>query len=368
MKQTLATRLLMVLCSLPVFLLSGCIEETVKEAPVASALFYPPLPNPPRIQYLASFSGASDLAEAPGAFGKFILGNDVEDKEGIKKPYGVDMFANRIYATDTRGAGYVVFDLEKQSYKTVVGSMGGALPKPINITIDDDGTKYITDTSRNQIVKFDADDHFVEAFGVEQQFKPGDVVVAGDRLYVADLDHHNIHVLDKGTGKALSTFSKVGATEGSLYYPTNLAVGPDNLLYVSDTGNFRVQAFTLDGKFVKSIGSVGTGLGHFARPKGISVDRDGRLYVVDAAFENIQVFNKEGKLLLFFGEPAANHRAGLDLPTDLNINYEGAAIFQKYADPKFKLEYVILVANQFGRNKITVFGYGRMEGMDYSVE
>ena len=40
-------------------------------------------------------------------------------------------------------------------------------------------------------------------------------------------------------------------------------------------------------------------------------------------------------------------------------------LFQKYADPKFKLEYVIAVASQFGPHKVSVYGYGKMEGMEY---
>ena len=45
----------------------------------------------------------------------------------------------------------------------------------------------------------------------------------------------------------------------------------------------------------------------------------------------------------------------------------GERIAGQLADPGFKIEYVILVANQFGRAKLNVFGFGKMAGMDYSV-
>jgi hypothetical protein len=57
----------------------------------------------------------------------------------------------------------------------------------------------------------------------------------------------------------------------------------------------------------------------------------------------------------------------LNLPTVVVIDYDNVALFQKYADPKFKLEYVILVANQFGASKVNAYGFGHMEGVDYSV-
>ncbi len=358
---------LVTICVVAVLTLVGCVDAPKKKTEEVSAtLFYPPLPNAPRIQYLTSFSSSKDLVAPVGSFGEFILGDETEDPNGVKKPYGVAMYGHKIFVADTRGNGYAVFDLDKKRYDFVHGSGGGAMLKPINITIDKDGTKYITDTNKDQILVFDARDNFVRAYGVEGQFKPGDTAIVGNKLYVTDLKHHNIQVLDKATGKVLNTIGKVGSKEGDMYFPTNLAVGPNGHLYVSDTGNFRVQEFTQSGKVVRSFGSVGTGLGHFARPKGVALDRKGRVYVVDAAFENVQMLDPDGRLLLFFGEPGANHPAGLDLPTDITLDYASAAYFQRYAEPNFKLEYVILIANQFGRTKVNVFGFGQMAGMDYS--
>jgi hypothetical protein len=86
--------------------------------------------------------------------------------------------------------------------------------------------------------------------------------------------------------------------------------------------------------------------------------------VVDAAFENVQVINNQGKLLMFFGKPG-DKPANINLPADVAINYDSVKLFQPYADPKFKLEYVILVTSQYGVNKINIFGFGHMEGMEY---
>ena len=174
-----------------------------------------------------------------------------------------------------------------------------------------------------------------------------------------------IQVLDKNSGETLNKIGRVGSKEGEFFFPTNVALGPDNHLYVTDTGNFRVQKFTLDGVFVKSIGSIGSGLGKFARPKGLTLDKNGNLYVVDAAFENIQVINNKGKLLMFFGQPGGNP-ADINLPADVSIDYDNLKYFQSYVHPKFKLEYVILVTSQYGANRINIFGFGHMEGMDYS--
>ena len=345
-------------------LLASCAAPAKEEQ--TGPIFYPPLPNPPRLQYLATFSGASDVVESSG-FKAFLLGDRTEASSLVVKPYGVAMYDGAIYVVDTRGNGYGVFDLRNKKAFTVRGSGAGRMVKPINITIDQDGTKYITDTGRNQILVFDAKNKFIRAYGIKDQFKPSDVASVGDKLFVADLKNHHIQVLSKQSGDVLYNVARGGQNEGELFYPTNIEVDADGYLHVSDTGNFRIQKFTLDGKFVSSYGVVGTGLGQFARPKGIAVDHLGRRYIIDAAFENVQIIDTDGKLLLFFGGPGAD-RDSINLPTDIEIDYDNVNLFQKYADPNFKLEYVILVASQFGVNKVNVYGFGKMEGMDYKEE
>jgi DNA-binding beta-propeller fold protein YncE len=343
--------------------LAGCSAAPAKPEAQA-AVFYPPLPNPPRIQHLASFSRPGDLHATDSAFLDFIVGKESQQNDDVKKPYGVAIFEGKIYVVDTRGPGYAVFDLVKQHFDFVSGSGNGHMLKPINISIDVDGTKYVTDTGRGQVLTFDRNDRFVRAYGLEKQFKPGDVAVVLERLYVTDLEHHQIVVLDKASGAELLRFGKAGSKDGELFFPTNITFASDNHLYVTDTGNFRIQKFTLDGQFVRSYGTLGSGFGQFARPKGVALDRDGQMYVVDAAFENVQVLNNDGKLLLFFSGPGEGP-ADINLPTAIVVDYANVALFQKYADPKFRIEYLVLVASQFGANKVNVFGYGKMQDMDY---
>lgn len=347
--------------------LAGCATTTTEKKTARAAVFYPPLPNPPRIQYLATFSGPNDVVATRSAFLDFIVGQDSLESDAIKKPYGVAMHAGRIYVVDTRGGGYAIFDLEKHRFEIVQGSGGGKLQKPINITIEPDGTKYVTDTGREQVIVFDREDRYLRAYGASGESKPGDVAIHGDRVYITDLKHHEVQVLDKQSGKLLFKIGKAGSKDGEFIFPTNLTIGPDQHLYVADTGNFRIEKFTLDGKFVRSFGAVGVGFGQFARPKGVALDREGRMYAVDAAFQNIQVLSPEGMLLMFFGS-AGDDPENINLPTQVVIDYDNVRYFQAYADPGFRVEYVILVASQFGTSKVNVFGFGRMQGMDYPAE
>ena len=363
MRQVIFTNIIRQLCFLiTVSILSGC--SISPEEPKQGPVFYPALPNPPRIQHLLSLTTLNDLKVSKSVFTDFLLGEQSAESL-VTKPYGIALFDGKLYVVDAAKSGYAVLNLKTRQRKFITGGTSGRMKKPINISIDVGGTKYISDTGRAQVLVFDRNDRFVRAYGIKGQFKPSDVVITKDRLFVTDLKNHMIQVLDKNTGKTLNHVGRVGSKEGELFFPTNVALGPDNHLYVTDTGNFRVQKFTLDGVFVKRFGSIGSGLGKFARPKGLTLDKKGNLYVVDAAFENVQLINNKGKLLMFFGQPG-NKPADINLPADVSIDYDNLKYFQSYAHPKFKLEYVILVTSQYGVNKINIFGFGRMEGMDYS--
>lgn len=348
-------------------LLAGCVTQPTK-APVQpkEAVFYPRAPDAPRIQHLATFASARDLegAKEGDALKDFLLG---EEKVGdaLVRPYGVTMSDGKIIVADTRGPGLAVFDLKSRKFSLVSGTGAGRLQRPINVTIDTDGTKYVADTARNQVLVYDKADNFLRALGAKDEFKPVDVAIAGERLYVVDLEHHEVLVLDKRSGKQQFKFGRSNAEpEKGLHQPTNLAVGRNGDIYVVETGNFRVTRFTAEGKYVRSYGEAGQAPGQFARPKGIAIDRAGRMYVSDAAFQNVQIFDEQGRVLMAFGQPG-NDLPGLNLPAGVAIDYDSVPLFRSLADPKFNIEHLILVVSQFGPNQVDVFGFGKMAGVDY---
>ncbi len=341
--------------------MTGCATGPTEEQ---GFLFYPPMPNPPRIQHLVTFSNENDL-KGGGSFAAFVLGGAINDSS-VGKPYGLATDDGKIYVVDSDNAGYAIFDLKNKEYHFIMGSGGGTLQKPINIEIDKDGTKYITDTERQQVVVFDKEDNYIRAYGVEGQFKPSDVALDENRIYIADLLNSKIIALDKKTGEVLFDFPpKDKSSPAHLAHPTNIALN-GSYLYVADSTQARVNKYTTSGKYLSTLGDMGTGLGQFARPKGIAIDKTGNIYVVDAAFDNVQIFSKEGKLLLYFGQ-SGYERRNINLPTTVVLDYNDTEYFKQFAAPGFHIEYVILVASQFGMGKVNAFGFGKMEGMEYSL-
>ncbi len=328
-----------------------------KEAPV----FFPPPPDLPRIQYLTSYTGSKDV-ETQTAFDRFVVGEKVNVK--LDKPYGAALFEGKLYVCDTN-ATVVVFDLDKKTFAPLKGAVGqGKVVLPTNIFIEPDGTKYVADPGRGQIVVFDRNDDYLKTYGQVGDWRPVDVVTYEDRLYVADVAHGLVKVFDKASGDLVKTFGDKGAPSERLDRPTNLAVDHEGDLYVTDFGRFQVLKFDRDGHFKATFGEPGDGPGHFARPKGIAVDRTGRLYVADASFNNVQIFNKDGRILMFFGQGGEKPGDFL-LPAKVSLDYDNLRYFNDYYEAGFQPEYLILVTAQFGPRLVNVLAYGHQKGAKY---
>jgi DNA-binding beta-propeller fold protein YncE len=165
-----------------------------------------------------------------------------------------------------------------------------------------------------------------------------------------------IVIMDPKTGAELSRFSQVGTGQADLFKATNLSADKQGNIFVGDTIGGKVAVFSENGKFIRSVGSLGDTIGQFARPKGVAVDRENRLYAIDAAFENVQIFNDAGKLLLPFGV-AGNVPGGLNMPVKVAIDYDNVKYFKGNVAPGYAVDYLIYVTNQFGDNRINVYGF-----------
>ena len=358
MKKSASSVLLLVLA-----FTAACATAPKQEI---AEVFYPDPPAPPRLQFLTSFTGENDVVGKKSAFEAFVTGIK-ESSRRLDKPYGVAIWDGKIYVSDLN-QGIMIFDLAKGSYSSLQGAQGmGKLLQPVNIRIDADGNKYVSDPIRGQVIIFDRNDFYVNAFGDPATWKPVDAVPRGDELYVSDMKNARVTVVERKSGAVLRQIGNEGEPSQQLSRPTNLAFDTENHLFVSDAGRFQVVKYDRDGHYLGAVGDLGTESGTFARPKGIAIDRQDRLFAIDAAFSNVQIFNKEGYLLLFFG--AAGRAPGdLNLPSQIAVDYDHIKYFKTYANKNFEIESLVIVANQFGSRMINVYGFGKESGRRYQTD
>lgn len=338
--------------------LAGCgVRKVSKES-----VFWPPEPNPPRVQFLKAVSGSKDVVKERANFKLLSLDNEEEDAPKIiAKPYGIASSKGRIYIVDTIQNNVAIFDLVKESYEILPGSKGqGKLKKPLNIAIASDGNVFVADTFRKEIMMYDEAGNFIRAYGKEIEMKPVDVAVDDKSIYALDISNNEIKVIDRQTGELSGALGKGTAAEQGLSLPTNLTIDRDGFLYVTNSGTGRVVKLDRDGHIVHSFGRLGDSFGEFGRPRGITVDDKGRIFVADASHQNVQIFNETGRILMFFGDPGYVYES-LNLPAGVMVTTENLEYFQKLAAPDFVLEQVIAVTNQFGPVKVSFYGLGQMK-------
>jgi len=336
---------------------AGC-ATTPENRATHRTVFYPPLPQQPRLQFLCSISGEHDLGTTQSAFMEFIVGK-VQYKT-LGRPYDIGASKGKIYVMDRLYRRIVILDLEKKVLTFLNDHGAGSLGNPSGIFVSEDDFKYVADMQRKQVVVFDENDDYLTTYGSSAIFeKPVDVAVFGNRIYIVDIEKNQLFIMDKDSGDLL----KVVGEKGDFFKPSHIAVGPSGDIFVNDAFNFRVKKFSPDGTLIDIIGFHGDQIGGFARPKGLAVDREGNLYAVDAAFENVQIFNDLGELLLFFGG-SGNGPGHMYLPSGIAVDYDNVGYFSQYIDPNFKVEYLVYVTNTFGGEKINVYGFGKWIGED----
>lgn len=345
-------------------LLWGCGPKT-ETGPAAStsAVFFPAAPAAPRLQYLTTLTGADSIVQKQrGSFADWVVGseNNAARPGSFTNPYGMDAESGKLYICDVAQNRVHVIDMNSKAYATLGDP--SQIQNPVNVTIDDrTGLRYVCDTGTRRVFVFDRNDKLVQTITNDQPWSPIDIAIGQDRLYICDITGGKVWVFSPD-GKMLTTISRKGSGPDELSMPSNLDIGPDGNVYVVDSLQQIVKVFDAKGQFVGTVGRPSSDIGGFARPKGIAIDDSGVIYVADSQWDVVQLFNTDGQLLMLFGEPGEQPYA-MGLPAGLAIDRTSLPAFRKYIDADFQAEYLLFVVNQFGKNKVVVYAFGRKKSL-----
>ena len=296
-------------------------------------LVFPPPPETPRFFFERTILGSADVTvEDSESKWRRILTGEVDASTSFSKPFDVEACQGRIYVSDTVRRSVHILNVPTNEYREIGLDEPGALRKPLGMAVDSDCNLYVVDGTMKRVVVYDQDGDFLSAFGGSDKFeRPTHVDVDADARYAYVVDtggvstqDHRIRVFDIASGDLAFDIGHRGDGPGEFNLPKDIAIGPDGLLYVVDSSNFRVQVFEADGTYVHTFGSIGVQPGQFSRPKGVDTDPDGNVYVTDAAFGNFQIFNPAGQLLLFVGSRSTSPGAAKDmLPAGIAVDEDG---------------------------------------------
>jgi len=183
------------------------------------------------------------------------------------------------------------------------------------VDIDADGHVIVLHRGPQALLEFDADGRFLRGFG-EDLFRRshGLRIDADGNYWTTDFSTHQVLKLapDGEVLLALGTAGQSGSWDeaaGTRLFnePNDVAIDSAGNFYVAQghgRGEPLILKFDRDASFVKSWGGQGTLPGQFAVPHSIVIDEDDLVYVADRENRRIQVFDTDGNFVkgwLYYG-------------------------------------------------------------------
>lgn len=311
----------------------GACSSAPRQVIEIPELAFPDPPDEARFYFDQSIRGSANIVRVTedDRMMYFLTGQG-RKSSGFGKPFDIAAYKGQVFVSDTASRDVYILDKKKGIFDRLSEKSGVKFSKPMGLATDDSGKLYVVDNKQKKIAVFSIDgNHLRDIDGKEFFQRPSgiDVTPDGSKAFVVnvggvDSDQHNISVIDLNTDTLIKTIGTRGSADGEFNLPKDVALGADGLLYVVDSGNFRVSVLTQEGAFIKSFGKIGVQRGSFSRPKGIATDLNGNIYVIDAGFGNFQIFNPDGELLLFIGTRSSRgSRAEFMLPAGIEVDEDG---------------------------------------------
>lgn len=132
------------------------------------------------------------------------------------------------------------------------------------------------------------------------RYPNGVAVSTNGTVFVADTNNHRVQAFSS-EGGFLASWGGRGSAAGQFNFPRGVAVDQAGQIFVADTANHRVQVFSADGTLVRSWGGSGTGAGQFSGPYGVAVDAAGHVFIADTGNHRVQKFHADGTFVAAWG-------------------------------------------------------------------
>ncbi|WP_413576436.1 NHL repeat-containing protein [Bdellovibrio sp. HCB290] len=230
-------------------------------------------------------------------FGTFVMPMDID----------VDDTGN-IYVLDFDGGVAKIYKFDKDGlvglpWITTVSGVPNTLGMSMGFDVTGSGEVYVAETS-GKVSHYDGTGEFVFSYGEDAGTTDDDlsvpVEVAVDslgRVFVSELVTTRIHAFQPN-GTSIATVGTSGSGPSQFQQALGIAVSPTNSIYVADGMNNNIQEFTLVGSVytrVHGFGQVGVVGGEFSTPVHIVIDENQVLWVADSGNARVQKLNLSGQ-------------------------------------------------------------------------
>ncbi|XP_059620733.1 RING finger protein nhl-1-like [Phlebotomus argentipes] len=154
-------------------------------------------------------------------------------------------------------------------------------------------------------------------------------------IFVCDTGNDRVQCLNRITGQMILQFGQVKKTQmiasalqntisklADLQSPTALALHGSNIV-VLDSGHCRVKIFNGLGEKVSEFGKMGTQKGQFKYPEVLTIGPHGFIFLGDSGNARVQIFTKDGRLIKTIGGRGSSRLfkwvSGIHVTPDLEV-------------------------------------------------
>lgn len=205
-------------------------------------------------------------------------------EHGFNELCAVAVHGTDLYVADTWNGRVQAFDVDG-TWKASATELYG----PRGVAVGPDGRVWVSDTGNGRVMRYEANLTRGAVVGKKGSGKTefegpvGIAVGPSGNVYVADTGNRRIQVLDPDGGFNTS-WPVVAWASGS---EPQVAVGPDEKVYVSDPPGGAVLELSAEGRLLRRI-TVDSSGKSFAAPTGLALDRKTRmLYVINSGSSSV---------------------------------------------------------------------------------
>ena len=275
---------------------------------------------------------------------------------------GVAVDADDLVYAQTRNPENPILVFEKDgSFRTTFGK-GTFTDRSHGIVVGPDGMIYATDDGTSTITKWSPDGELLMTIGTPNKPSPRWSGLPFCRPTQAAVSHKTGHIfISDGYANArvhkyapdgthVLSWGEPGIDPGQFMIPHNIAIDPQDNVYVADREAHRVQVFDAEGNLQAIWNNI-------HRPCGLTVGPDGNIYVGElngvglvedcpGYGHRIEVFSPSGKLLARFGDAAegdgpgqfiAPHGIAVDSAGDIYVGEVSYTIRGRHLEPPREL-------------------------------
>lgn len=208
----------------------------------------------------------------------------------IGEPAGIAVESDlSFYVADPDGKQVLYFDANGNFIRRFADPAN--LARPVDIVVDEArGQVFVADGSYSHIVVFSKTGQAMSAIGSRGQgpgkFRAITAIAKGkDSLFVADRLELPLQEIDIMTGAF-----RFSVGQGQIVWPTAIVIDKRNRIFASDRSDNTIKIFD-DIRLIATIGGTGSAPGRFRQVTGMWLSDQNVLYVADSLNRRVQAFS-----------------------------------------------------------------------------